>query len=410
MKRSPQEESTGFAPWSRRRFLSHAGTAGLLFASSSVIPFSRLSQQGLFLPDVRAGQEPLTADKSKLIVHSVRPPDMETPVELFDSWITPADRFYVRCHLSSPIVELNSWELKLTGLIDRPATLKFDDLSKFAQVSEVVTIECAGNGRAFQDPPVPGVQWQKGSIGTARWTGFRLRDLLMHAGLKPSAKHVAFDGEDIPIGTVPDFVRSIPIEKALHPATLLATKMNGELIPTQHGFPLRLITPGWEGASSVKWVTSIEVRDQEADGHFMKNAYRIPTKHIAPGSLVDPKDMRVIGSLDVKSMITSPAGDSTVKSVRVPVRGFAWAGEASVVRVDVSTDLGRTWQPATLGKDFARYAWREWTYLWSPREAGSYSILSRARDDRGRVQPMIPFWNPSGYLWNVIDRIQVSVE
>lgn len=392
--------------WSRRQFLSNAGKTGLIFAGSAALPFQR---GGFTLSRSRTAGAPPVVDKSNLIVHSVRPEDRETPVELFDSWITPVDRFYVRCHLYTPEVDLDVWELKLFGLVERPVTLKFDDLSKFEQVSEVVTIECAGNGRAFQDPRVAGVQWQKGAIGTAKWTGIRLRDLLMKAGLKPSVRHVAFDGADEPIGSVPDFVRSIPIEKALHPATLLATKMNGNVIPIQHGFPLRLIVPGWEGAASVKWVNRIEARDTEADGHFMKNAYRIQDAYVAPGSAVDPKEMRVIASLNVKSMITAPSDNTTVKAGSVEIRGFAWAGEARVAAVDISTDLGRTWRPATFGKNFARYAWREWTYRWRPRESGAYVVLSRARDNRGRVQPVIPFWNPSGYLWNVIDRIRLNV-
>lgn len=397
MERVPRDGDPPFANWSRRDFLSRAAKAGMMLAGASSLSFRP--------PASDPGEK-----SRQLIIRSQRPEDFETPVELFDSWLTPNDRFYVRSHLYTPEISLNTWSLRVDGLVEHPVTLQFDDLSRFARVSEVVTIECAGNGRAFQDPPVPGVQWQKGAIGTARWGGIRLRDVLLRAGLKPHAKYVAFNGADEPIGSVPDFVRCIPLQKALHPATMLASQMNGAPLPLSNGFPLRLITPGWEGAACAKWLVRLEVRDTEPDGHFMKNAYRMPPRPVAPGTSVDPKDMQPVTTLNVKSMITSPLENATVKPGIVTVRGFAWAGEAQVVGVDVSTDQGQTWRPAILGRNFARFAWREWSYAWRPKEPGTAVILSRARDNRGRVQPVVPFWNPSGYLYNVIDSVRVNVE
>jgi DMSO/TMAO reductase YedYZ molybdopterin-dependent catalytic subunit len=308
-------------------------------------------------------------------------------------------------------VDLSTFNLTLEGEVNRPLKLTLSDLRAFRETSHVVTLECAGNGRVYSEPPVPGLQWEKGAVGTARWTGVPLRDVLNRAGVKPTAKHIVMDGADVPVGSVPDFVRSIPIEKAMHPDTLLAYRMNGEEIPIEHGFPLRLIVPGWEAAASTKWLVNIRVSENEADGHFMRNAYRIPNRGVAPGSAVDPADMVPYTALDVKSIFTSPLeGVAVGTGVSVELRGFAWAGEADVTRVDVSVDFGRTWVAATLDGEKARYAWRRFRYVWKPNRRGSYVVLSRATDSQGRTQPAVPSWNPAGYVYNVIDRVRVNVE
>jgi DMSO/TMAO reductase YedYZ molybdopterin-dependent catalytic subunit len=238
-----------------------------------------------------------------------------------------------------------------------------------------------------------------------------LRDVLNRAGVKPGGQHVVLDGADVPPGSVPDFVRSIPIEKAMHPDTLLAYRMNGEEIPIEHGYPLRLIVPGWEAAASTKWLVHIRVSENESDGHFMRNAYRVPNRHVAPGSAVHPADMVPYTAMDVKSIFTSPLDGAAVRAgAPVELRGFAWAGEANVTRVDVSVDFGRTWVPATLDSDKAPYAWRRFRYVWRPNRRGSYVVLSRATDSQGRTQPAVPSWNPAGYVHNVIDKMRIHVE
>jgi len=347
--------------------------------------------------------------KDRLIVRSARPEDRETPVALLDSWITPNDLFYVRSHLYTPEVNASAWKLRVDGLVATPLELGLDELKKMPRTTVVVTLECAGNGRAFFDPPVAGIQWEKGSVGTARWTGVRLADVLRKAGAKAEGRWVWLDGADRPIGTMPDFIRNVPIEKALDPDTILAYEMNGEALPIPHGFPLRAVVPGWEGAYAVKWLTHVELADREHEGFWVKTAYRYPTRKVAPGAAVDPKDMAPLRGLAVKSILTSPAEGAKVAGGAVAISGFAWAGEANITRVDISTDEGATWSPARLGRESARYAWRRFEHAWSPKEPGSYLILSRATDDRGRVQPVAAQWNPSGYLWNVIDRVRVHV-
>ena len=193
----------------------------------------------------------ISAAKDKLIVRSESPTDFETPVQLLDkAWITPNDLHYVRAHLPTPKTSLTTWALTIDGEVSQPLKLAINDIRGFKEIQRAVTLECSGNGRVYSDPPVPGLQWEKGAVGTARWTGISLRDVLNKAGIKPAARHIIVNGMDQPVGSAPDFVRSIPIEKAMHPDTMLAYKMNGEDIPVEHGFPVRLIVPGWEAAAA----------------------------------------------------------------------------------------------------------------------------------------------------------------
>ena len=348
--------------------------------------------------------------KDQLIVRSGRPQDLETPAHLLDSWITPNERFYVRSHFYTPTIDPATWSLVLDGEVEKPLTMTLAELRRAPSTTVIATLECAGNGRAFFDPPVAGVQWEKGAVGTARWTGVRLRDLLRTAGPRAGARHLWLDGADRGVGRAPDFVRNLPLDKALDPDTLLAYDMNGEALPVAHGFPLRVIVPGWEGAYSVKWLTNIRVSDREHDGAFVQGGYRYPRRPVAPGATVSAADMEPLKGMVVKSVITSPSNVRSMAAGAIRVTGFAWAGEDEVAGVDVSTDGGRTWQAARLGADRARWAWRQFEHAWRPAAPGSYVVMSRARDARGRMQPIVPDWNPSGYLWNAIDQARVDVQ
>lgn len=202
------------------------------------------------------------------------------------------------------------------------------DIRKFPLASIANTLECAGNGRRFYQPHVPGVQWEKGAVGTALYSGVRLNDVLGRAGVKSTARHVMFSGLDEVPGKVPPFIRSIPIEKALDPHTILATQMNGAALPKHHGFPVRCIAPGWIGAASVKWLTGIRVLDHEFDGNFMSPGYRLPNHPVKPGEAVNPGDTTAITALNVKSIITQPADGTRRKLGPISTSGAAWAGEA----------------------------------------------------------------------------------
>ncbi len=381
----------------RRRFLKRAWQVATAVGAARLVP----SSVDLFAQAAPAAE--------RRIVRSVRPQDLETPVGLFDSWLTPNELFYVRSHLYTPTVNPGEWRLTVDGLVDAPLTLTLDALQRLPQVTLAATLECAGNGRALFEPPVAGIQWERGAVGNARWTGVRLADVLKQAGAKPAATFIWFDGADRSIGAVPDFVRQLPVRKALHPDTLLAWAMNGVPLPVANGFPLRLVVPGWEAAYSVKWLTHIQVSDREHDGFFVQTGYRYPIRRVAPGAAVDAKDTAPLAGLVVKSMVTSPADGAVVPRGVVPVKGFAWAGEADITRVEVSVDNGSTWADARLGADRARYAWRAFQYDWRASEAGSFAVHVRAHDSEGRVQPITAHWNPSGYLWNAVERVRVNV-
>src|SRR6266849_5781019 len=349
------------------------------------------------------------ADRPKqgMIVRSVRPEDFEMPLEGFETWITPIEHFFVRSHMSKPTVDLAAWRLNVQGEVSSPLNLTMDELKKLPAVEVVSVLECAGNGRSYYQPTVTGMQRTRGGVGNGRWRGVRLADVLKKAGMKPSAKHVLFNGADTPPGTMPDFMRTVPLKKALDADTLLAFEMNGEALPVSHGFPLRLIVPGWAGDSWSKWVTNITPLDKEYEGFFMKTAYRYPVRPVAPGAAVDAADMKPLEWIRPKSVIAGPADGAGVGKGPVRIHGAAWSGESPIARVEVSTDSGRSWRPATLGRDRARYAWRLWEIAWTPPGPGSYVLMARATDTVGATQPLVEDWNPSGYLWNVAPQVRV---
>jgi DMSO/TMAO reductase YedYZ molybdopterin-dependent catalytic subunit len=354
---------------------------------------------------------PSVPGKPGMIVRSLRFFDLEMPNSGFKLWITPTSQFFVRNHMHMPVtLDDNGYRLLVGGEVATPLHLSLVDLRRLPQHSVVNTLECAGNGRAFQKPQVPGVQWGRGAVGTAGFSGPRLKDVLEKAGAKPAGKHAMFRGLDEVPGKVPPFIRSIPLEKAMHPDTLLAIQMNGAPLPRFHGYPVRALVPGWIGAASTKWLTEIKILDHEFDGNFMKPAYRMPRHPIEAGAEVKPEDTDPVTALNVKSLIASPADGATVGLRPLRLSGAAWAGEANIVRVEVSTDAGVTWNAADVSTGRAKYAWRLWAYTWKPQKRGEYVILSRATDDHGRTQPSTAFWNASGYLYNACDQVRVHVE
>ncbi len=346
---------------------------------------------------------------NKLLVRSARPEDFEMTLEGFSTWLTPVESFYIRTHAYTPTIDMAKWSLRIDGLVETPLTLKLEDLRKFTRAELVGVLQCAGNGRSYYVPGVPGMQWEHGGVGNARWSGIRLMDVLKKAGVKPAGTNLMMDGADEPPGTMPDFVRSLPIKKALHPDTLLAFEMNGQPLTPSHGFPLRIVVPGWAGDSWVKWLTHMEVLDHEYDGFFMKTAYRHPIHSVPPGSTVDPSQMTPVTEINPESVIASPLHGSQITLDRVTIRGAAWSGESPVVRVDVSTDSGRSWKAASLGGQATQYGWRLWEFPWTPKERGSVVIMARATDRAGQTQPLVEDWNPSGYLWNVVQQVRVEV-
>jgi DMSO/TMAO reductase YedYZ molybdopterin-dependent catalytic subunit len=358
------------------------------------------------------GEDRSNRPKMDMLTRSARPLDLEMPVSGFTDYITPIEHFFVRTHVYAPKVDASTWRLNVDGEVSMPLTFTLEDLKKLPAVELVSVLECAGNGRMFYSPTVAGLQWGNGGVGNGRWRGVRLADVLRRAGIKNSARQILFDGADVPLGTMPDFQRSITVKKALDSNTLLAYEMNGETLPMQHGFPLRVIAPGWASDSWVKWVTSIRVLDKESDGFWMKGTYRHPGKPVAPGTLVPPDQMQPVTSLHVKSVIASPVDNAqALMGKPLTIRGVAWSGDAGpVTSIDVSVDDGRTWKPAVLHSDQkTQFGWRQWEFAWTPGREAYYTILARARDAAGNTQPVDQEWNPSGYLWNVAPRIGIDV-
>ena len=364
-------------------------------------------------PALAIGVEPGHNESGPLLARVTRPLDAETSVREFTSFLTPNHRFFVRSHFGPPAPELISeagWKLRVNGLVERSQEFTLKDLKQLEPVTITAVVQCSGNGRAFHQPKVPGVQWERGAVGNAEWTGVRLRDVLAKAAVKEGAQHVQLQGADRPaVTSVPLFTRSIPLAKALHPDTILAYEMNGRPLTLLHGAPLRAILPGWMADSCTKWLTEITVQEEAAKGYYMQTAYRMPVKPIEAAGTTSTGPSVPVEAMVVKSLIAAPHEGETVKVGPVTVQGVSWSGEATVVKVEVSVDDGKTWDPARLLGGDLPYAWRQWQWLWKARTAGPMTILCRATDSRGDMQPAATPWNPGGFLWNGWDRVSVTV-
>jgi DMSO/TMAO reductase YedYZ molybdopterin-dependent catalytic subunit len=314
------------------------------------------------------------------------PENSETPLERAGSWVTPNRLFFVRNHFPAPHVDLAAWRLRVGGCIERPHDWTFDELAALPERTVFATMECAGNGRSFLGPHVHGVQWGAGAIGHAEWTGVPLRLVLEKAGLQSPTKEMLFEGLDT--GREADhpdvltFARSLPLAKALDRDTLLVTKMNGEPLEPSHGFPLRLLVPGWYGVASVKWLGGIRALDHAFKGYFQSKKYTIQQR--TPSGAVEAV---VVGPMPVKSEIIRPHAGETLGVGTNRVFGVAWAGQEPVARVELSTDGGRSWTEAELLGPQSPYSWMLWEYLWEVAEPGQYALLARATSASGRVQP-----------------------
>lgn len=355
-------------------------------------------------------------EKTDLILLTSRPPQLETPMHYFDRPITPNDAFFVRYHIF-PIpthVDLATWRLKISGMVERPLELSMDDLrGKFKRVSVTAVNQCSGNGRGYFEPRVFGGQWGDGAMGCAEWAGARLQDILDMAGLKQGALQVTLNGLDQPAApSVPDFVKSLAASHIKdNPDIIVAYQMNGKDLPMLNGFPARVVVPGWFSTYWVKNLSDITVIDHEFEGFFMKTAYRIPDN---PCGCVEPGTRPVrtvpINRMDVKSVIARPADGARLAVGRpVTFQGVAFDGGYGITQVLASVDGGATWKLAEFGRDLGRYAFREWSFPWIPARKGDYEFMVRAFNRAGESQPAEPLWNPTGYLRNPIPQIDVHV-
>jgi sulfane dehydrogenase subunit SoxC len=331
------------------------------------------------------------------------------PLEALHWDLTPVGLHYLLTHYDIPDVDATSWRLEVGGLVEHPLSLSLDDLRALPSFEVAVTMECAGNGRAHVEPHVVSQPWLLEAVGTARWSGVPVASLLEEAGVLEDASDVLFTGLDRGVegGKEQAYERSVPLAELVACDALLAYEVNGVPLPPQHGFPLRLVVPGWYGMTSVKWLSRLSVVDAPSDGYQMRQAYRLrqsdgdegePVSRIAPRSLMVPPGIPEFLS---RSRVV-PAGPCTLT-------GRAWSGEEEIVDVEVSVDGGATWTPAGLGEAaLGRWAWRPWTFRWEA-SPGEHVLCCRARDAAGNEQPLDPPWNVGGYMNNAVQRVSVTV-
>jgi DMSO/TMAO reductase YedYZ molybdopterin-dependent catalytic subunit len=338
----------------------------------------------------------------------------EVPLSSLNSWITPNERYFIRSHFPVPRLDLSAWRLVVEGDVDRPSSWTFPELRTLAEQKVVSTMECAGNSRNSVQPPAEGVKWTNGALGTARWSGVSLGEVLTRAGVRATAKEVVFEGADHGNETGAseeiNYAMSVPLEKALEPDTLLAYQMNGEPLSTDHGYPVRVIVPDWYGMASVKWVTRVQVIGHSFQGFFRTRPYVFIHEGDDPSAPKTP-----VTRLLVKSLITWPKEGSTLPPGRHTLRGVAWSGEGQVTRVEVchgpvDDDRHATeWEPATILEPRAAHAWVCWEHSMDFTRPGYYVVRARATDERGNVQPLRADWNFRGVGTNSVHAIPVIV-
>jgi sulfite dehydrogenase (cytochrome) subunit A len=354
--------------------------------------------------------------KRPLIQRAFRPPNFETPLADLASAFTRNDAFFVRYHLAViPWVDASSWRLQVGGAsAQRPFSLSLQELkSSFAHVSLAAVNQCSGNRRGLFSPRVPGVQWGNGAMGNALWTGVRLRDLLHKAGVAGDALEVVFRGADSAVlPATPDFVKSLPIERALDEHTLVAFEMNRQPLPHWNGAPARLIVPGWTGTYWMKHLTGIRIEPKAFDGFWMKAAYRVPTGAF-PGARFlsqETPETTPITEILVNSLITRPLpGARLRRGEHAELAGKAWDSGAGIEAVQVSLDGRQSWREATLGRDLGSFAWRGFRLALDTSRAGPLQIAVRARSRSGAQQPDRLTFNPSGYHDNIVQTLSVEV-
>jgi len=370
-----------------------------------------MSRRGFLLAAAGAAAAsalPIPPPRRRLLQMNGYPIDAETPLELLgETYITPNDLFFVRHHWNPVFPDAATWALKVDGEVERPLALSLGDLKAMPRASATCVLQCAGNGRALHRPIVPGVQWTYGAAGNARWTGVRVRDVLEKAGLKAGAKHLHTFGTDKPPEKVPPFHRSLELDKVREDG-IIAFEMNGAPLPLLHGAPARLVVPGWAGDHWMKWLDRISPQPSAQTGFYMDTAYRFPKNPGEPGVTFKPDEMSPVTELFVKSNITEAPPRARVGR-KATIRGIAFSGAPDVARVDVSDDGGKTWAAATLGKDHDPFAWRLWSFAYLPKAAGKTTLVARATDSRGSVQPKDAVWNQSGYFYNAWPSVEIEV-
>lgn len=360
----------------------------------TVSPRARLAEPG----------EDITVDELRMAARN-----HGMPLEALRYDVTPIGLHYLLIHYDIPYLDPDAWQLTVDGHVERPFTLRLDDLRARPAVTRRVTLECAGNGRARLTPRPVSQPWLDEAVGTAEWTGTPLAAVLGEAGVRDGAVDVAFTGADhgVERGVEQDYQRGLPVAEAMGDDVLLVYAMNGQPLPPQHGAPVRLLVPGWYGMAHVKWLVGIRVLDVPFDGFQNATAYRLVHDPDEPGAPVT--------RMQPKALVLPPGFPDFQSRTRVVDRGVheltgrAWSGHGAVVRVEVSVDGGKTWAEAEVGPAADRYAWQPWAWRWTVDAPGRYELCARATDAAGNVQPVEQAWNRQGMANNHAQRVPVVV-
>jgi DMSO/TMAO reductase YedYZ molybdopterin-dependent catalytic subunit len=336
---------------------------------------------------------------------SQMPFNAETPFRALVNDLTSTELFYVRNHFNVPKLNFVDFFIEVNGAVAAPQQLYIDELEKFPERNLTMVMECAGNGRSSMDPPIAGTPWNLGAISQASFSGTALHNVLELAGPNEDVVEVKFTGSDageLKTGQVEPYARSLPLEVALHPDTLLVWKMNNEPLSSDHGYPLRLIVPNWYGMASVKWLREITVLTEPFEGFFQTKEYiYLGETGIANNTPVS--------NMRVRSLILEPKDESISIKDTILVSGIAWSGDGSLTKVELSFDEGKNWIESDITETTSSYGAIRWTLSWNPERSGPLKIIARASDSQGNVQPLTPRWNQGGYGNNVCHAINVTV-
>ena len=407
----------------RRGFLGGSGLAAVGAIIGGAMPFSQGGIPGAHAQGASAAKGPqhlkFPGKNEGLVVLGERPLVAETPESLLDDDTTPTEKFYIRNNGQIPdeVKDPDAWKIVIDGEVENKIEITLGELKKkYKAVTYRMVLECGGNGRSAFSPPARGNQWTNGGAGCAEWTGVALADVLKDVKPKPSAIYTSHYAADLHLSgdaTKQPISRGVRLPKAMEEHTLIAWGMNGQPLPNIHGGPARLVVPGWAGSASQKWLTKITLIDKEHDGPGMTEfSYRVPIKPMIPGDKGDPKNFKILESMPVRSIVSSPANGTKIAAgtKELQLRGAAWAGDLTVKQVDVSTDFGATWQKTTLAKPKNKFDWQRWTATVKLPSDGYFEIWVRATDENGTMQPhQAGFWNPQGYGGNAMHRIAVLV-
>ena len=329
-----------------------------------------------------------------------------TPIEALSDDLTPADLIYVRNHFAIPSVGEQAWSIDVGGAVENPLELTMDDLRSMEPRALSMTLECAGNGRKKMDPLPGGTPWEYGAVSIVEFAGTSLTNVLQMARIDQEVTEIYFEGADsgeVSPGRREPFARSLPLDIANHPDTLLAWEMNGEPLTAQHGYPLRLVVPGWYGMASVKWLKKVTARTKPFEGYFQRERY----VYVADGSIDHAEP---VTSICIRALIIRPGHTAVLRvNKATQIEGIAWSGESAVSKVEVSTDAGLSWHMAQVADPGNKYQPQRWTYRWTPQSSGTFTLSCRAYDVAGNAQPTEQKWNEFGYGNNGPHSISVEV-